>query len=512
VNSARVAADLGEDAGLRFASARGRWALLATVLGSAVVMLDGTVVNVALPSMGRELGAGVDGLQWTISGYLLTLASLILLGGSLGDRFGRRRLFVIGVIWFATASLLCGVAPNLELLVAARVLQGIGGAMLTPGSLAILQASFHPDDRAQAIGAWSGFGGVATAIGPFLGGWLVQAASWRWIFLLNLPLALAVVFVAVRHVPETSDPDSVKELDFAGAALAVVGLGGTSFALIEGPEVGFGSPLTLVAAIVGVLAMIAFVITEARTKHPMLPLSLFASRQFTGANLVTLAVYGALGGVFFLLVVQLQQVVGYTPLQAGIATLPMTVMMLLLSARMGKLSERFGPRIPLTVGPLIAAVGTALMTRIVAGSTYLFDVFPSVVVFGLGMAITVAPLTAAVMGAVESRHAGLASAVNNAVARAAGLITVAVLPALAGLTGAAYLDPQVFSAGFQRAALLSAGLTAVGGLLGWLTLGPRAPIHAEHVDQYHCALDAPPLRIRVGGRAIISNQDAARRN
>jgi EmrB/QacA subfamily drug resistance transporter len=500
VTAGSTPAALGEAGGLRFASAKGRWALLATVLGSAVVMLDGTVVNVALPSMGRELGAGVDGLQWTISGYMLTLASLILLGGSLGDRFGRRRLFVIGVIWFAGASLLCGLAPSLQLLIAARVLQGVGGAMLTPGSLAILQASFHPDDRAQAIGAWSGLGGIATAIGPFLGGWLIQSASWRLIFLINLPVAAAVVFVALRHVPESSDPESVKELDFAGALLAILGLGATSFALIEGPTAGFGSPLILVSASVGVLALVAFVFTEARSQHPMLPLSLFASRQFTGANLVTLAVYGALSGLIFLLVVDLQQVVGYSPLQAGMATLPVTAMMLLLSARMGKLGQQIGPHIPLTVGPLTAAVGIALTVRIGAGSSYLLDVFPALIVFGLGLSITVAPLTATVMGAVESRHAGLASAVNNAVARAAGLIAVAVLPALAGLTGAAYLDPQIFSAGFHRAALISAGLTAVGGLLGWLTLGTREPIKHEHAEQYHCALDAPPLRIPVRGR------------
>jgi len=495
-----VTAALGETRGVRFASARGRWVLLATVLGSAVVMLDGTVVNVALPSIGREFGAGVDGLQWTVSGYLLTLAALILLGGSLGDRFGRRRLFVIGVVWFAIASLLCGVAPNLELLVAARVLQGVGGAMLTPGSLAILQASFHPDDRAQAIGAWSGFGGIATAIGPLLGGWLVQTASWRWIFLLNLPLAAAVVLVALRQVPETSDPDSVRELDFVGAGLAVLGLGGTSFGLIEGPTVGFSSPLIALALSVGVAALVGFVFAEARSPHPMLPLSLFRSRQFSGANLVTLAVYGALSAVIFLLVVQLQQVVRYTPLQAGLATLPMTAMLLLLSARMGKLGQRIGPRLPLTVGPLTAAAGVALMVRIDAGSAYLTDVFPALIVFGLGMSTTVAPLTATVMGAVESRYAGLASAVNNAVARAAGLIAVAVLPALAGLTGAAYLDPVVFSAGFHRAALISAGLTAIGGLLGWLTLGARAATLTEDRDQYHCALDAPPLRLPVRGR------------
>ncbi|MDQ6669292.1 MAG: MFS transporter [Chloroflexota bacterium] len=495
-----VKPELGEAEGLRFVSARGRWVLLATVLGSAVVMLDGTVVNVALPSIGREMAAGVDGLQWTVSGYMLTLSSLILLGGSLGDLFGRRRLFVIGVIWFAAASLLCGVAPNLELLVAARVLQGVGGALLTPGSLAILQASFHPDDRAQAIGAWSGLGGIATAVGPFLGGWLIQAVSWRLIFFLNLPLALAVVFVALRHVPESSDPDSVRELDITGAVLAVVGLGGTSFALIEGPTVGFGSPLVVLAAVVGVLSLVGFGFTEARSRHPMLPLSLFASRQFTGANLVTLAVYAALSGVLFLLVVQLQQVVGYSPLQAGVATLPITAMLFLLSARMGKLGQRIGPRIPLTVGPLTAAVGVALMVRIGSGSSYLLDVFPSLIVFGLGMSITVAPLTATVMGAVESRHAGLASAVNNAVARAAGLIAVAVLPALAGLTGAAYLDPEIFSAGFHRAALISAALTAVGGLLGWLTLGDGRQTHQEQRDEYHCAVDAPPLRVPASGR------------
>ena len=483
-----------DDGGLRFASPTGRWVLLATVLGSAVVMLDGSVVNVALPAIGRDLGAGVDGLQWIISGYLVTLASLILLGGSLGDRFGRRRVFVAGVIWFALASLVCGVAPNLDLLTAARVLQGVGGALLTPGSLAILQASFHPDDRAQAIGAWSGLGGIATAIGPFLGGWLVQAASWRWIFLLNLPLAVAVVLVAVRHVPETSDPESARELDTPGAALAVVGLSGTTFALIEAPTSGWQSPLIVLAAVIGAVSLLAFVIVEARSRQPMLPLSLFKSRPFTGTNLVTLAIYGALSAVFFLLIVQLQQVLGYTPLEAGVASLPVTVLLLLLSARAGKLAQRIGPRIPLTFGPITAAVGIALMARIDAGSPYITDVLPALIVFGLGMSFTVAPLTATVMGAVESRHAGLASAVNNAVARAAGLVAVAVLPAAAGLTGAAYLDPQVFSAGFHRAMLMCAALTALGGVIGWITLTASPAVTSEPADDYHCSLDAPPLR------------------
>jgi EmrB/QacA subfamily drug resistance transporter len=489
-----------EAGGLRYASTQGRWALAATVLGSAVVFLDGTVVNVALPAIGRDMQAGIDGLQWTINGYLLTLAALILLGGSLGDRFGRRRVFVTGVIWFAAASLLCGLAPNLGALIAARVLQGIGGALLTPGSLAIIQASFHPDDRAQAIGAWSGLGGIAIAIGPFLGGWLVQAVSWRLIFLINLPVAAAVVWLALRHLPETSDPESARQLDLAGAALAVLGLGGVTYALIEAPNGGLTSPLILISAIGGVVGLVAFVVVEARSPQPMLPLSLFASRTFTGTNLVTLAVYGALSGVLFLMIVQLQQVLGYSPIQAGIASLPITLIMLVLSPRAGKLGQRIGPRIPLTVGPLVSASGIALMARIDAGSSYLLDVLPPLIVFGLGMSLTVAPLTATVMGAVEARHAGLASAVNNAVARAAGLVAVAVLPPLAGLTGAAYLDPQVFSAGFHRAALIAAGLTALGGVLGWLTLGEHVPSAHEHTDEYCCAINAPPLRGQARGR------------
>jgi EmrB/QacA subfamily drug resistance transporter len=488
---------------LRYASAEGRWVLLATVLGSAVVMLDGTVVNVALPAIGRDLRAGLDGLQWTVSGYLLTLASLILLGGALGDRFGRRRVFVIGATWFAAASLVCGLAPSVEALVAARVLQGIGGALLTPGSLAILQASFHDEDRAQAIGAWSGLGGIATAIGPLLGGYLVQEVSWRLIFLLNLPLAAAVVVVAARHVPESSDPDSARQIDVVGAVFAVLGLGGCTYALIEAPAAGAGSPTILLAGVIGVVSLIAFVLIEARSSHPMLPLSLFASRQFTGANLVTLAVYAALSAVIFLLILQLQQVVGYSPIQAGLATLPITVLMLVISPRAGKLAQRIGPRLPLTVGPLVTACGVALLARIGVGSTYFADVLPPLVLFGVGLSMTVAPLTATVMGAVESRHAGVASAVNNAVARAAGLVAVAVLPPVAGLSGTAYLNPELFSAGFAKAMLIAAGVTALGGVLGWLTLRQDTPAAHEHSHEYCCAIDAPPLRTATHARYSV---------
>ena len=480
---------------IRYASAKGRWVLLATVLGSAVVFLDGTVVNVALPSIGRDLGAGIDGLQWTLNGYLLTLASLILLGGSLGDRYGRKRVFVIGVIWFAVASVLCGIAPNLGLLIAARALQGVGGALLTPGSLAIIQATFYPDDRGQAIGAWSGLGGIAIAFGPFLGGWLTQAISWRLIFLINLPLAIATCWVALAHLPETEDPESAQQLDFAGAALAILGLGGTTYALIEGPNQGFAAPLVAISAVVGVLSLIAFVYVEAHTRQPMLPLSLFRSRTFTGVNIVTLAVYGALGGVFFLVIVQLQQVVGYPPVLAGVASLPVTFVMLVLSPRMGRLSSQVGARIPLTVGPIVAGAGVALMARIGAGASYLVDILPPLLIFGLGMSVTVAPLTATVMAAVEERHAGIASGINNAVARAAGLIAVAVLPPLAGITGDSYLNPALFSAGFQRASLIAAALTMLGGVLGWATLSDqKAPVSQAAVDEFSCCVDGPPLR------------------
>jgi EmrB/QacA subfamily drug resistance transporter len=492
----------GQEELVGYGTPAGRWVLAATILGSGVAFLDSTVVNVALPAIGEDLGANVSGLQWILTGYLLSLASLILLGGSLGDRFGRRRVFVVGVVWFAVASLLCGLAPSVPLLVAARVLQGVGGALLTPGSLAIIEASFRPEDRGRAIGAWSGLGGIATAIGPFLGGYLVDAVDWRWVFLLNLPLSVAVVWITLRHVPESSNPAMAPQVDLLGAVTGSLGLAGLTYALIEAGERGL-SPLVVTAALVGAAAFAVFLLTERRSSHPMLPLGIFASSQFTWTNVVTFAVYGALGGVLFLLVVHLQQVLGYSALQAGTALLPVTFLMLLLSAWAGALSQRIGPRLPMALGPVVAGIGVALLARILPGTSYLSAVLPAIVVFGLGLSLTVAPLTTTVLAAADDRHSGVASGVNNAVARAAQLLAVAVLPVAAGLTGDAYENPTVFAAGFQRAALLSAGLLVLGGVLAWLTIDPglhdrdaepqRPAARPDH-PHAHCDVHGPPLR------------------
>jgi EmrB/QacA subfamily drug resistance transporter len=472
--------------------------LLATVLGSGIAFLDGTVVNVALPTIGNELDASVAGLQWIVNGYALTLSSLILIGGSLGDRFGRRRVFLAGVVWFSVASLLCGLAPTSETLVAARALQGAGGALLTPGSLAILQSSFAPSDRGRAVGAWSGLSGVAAAVGPFVGGWLIGAGSWRLIFLINVPLALAVVAIAIRHVPESRDPAAGRAIDVPGAVLTAIGLAGVTWALIEAGERG-ATTWVLSAGLVGLASLAGFVALERRVRDPMLPLDIFDSKQFAGANLVTFVVYASLGVMFFLLVVHLQQVLGYSPLQAGVATLPVTALMLILSARAGSLADRIGPRLPMTLGPLIIAVGLALLSRADAGSTYLGSVLPGILVFGLGLSLTVAPLTATVLAAAPARHAGIASGVNNAVARGAGLLAVASIPGLTGLTGDAYRDPAVFAGGFRSAMLLSAALAAAGGVIAWSMVrneiaGRAEACPAGKLDRRHyCAVDGPPL-------------------
>jgi EmrB/QacA subfamily drug resistance transporter len=485
---------------LAFKSTAGRWVLAVAVLGSGMVFLDGTVVNVAVPDIGRDLGASTSSLQWILNGYLLTLASLILLGGSLGDRYGRRLVFVVGAGLFTAASLLCAAAPTAELLIGARLLQGIGGALLTPGSLAMIEASFRPTDRARAIGAWSGLGGVATALGPLLGGYLVQAVSWRAIFLINLPLGIFVMVMATRHVPETRDASAHGHLDFAGAGLAGLGLAGTTYALIEAPGRGM-SPLILATAVGGVLALVAFLLVERRSPNPMMPLSMFASRQFSAANGVTFVVYAALSGVFFLLVSFLQISLGYSPVEAGAASLPITALMLALSARSGALAQRIGARIPLTVGPLVIAAGLLLMTRIGPGDSYLTSVLPAVIVFGLGLTLVVAPVTATVLAAAAPERAGIASGINNAVSRVAGLLAVAVLPVISGLTGKNFYDPAKMADGFQVAMLACAGLAAAGGILAWLTISSEV-LHPEPEEgavtpvepQYSCGIAGTPLR------------------
>jgi len=453
---------------LRLDSAQGRWVLTAAVLGSGVVLLDGTVVNVALPALGRDLGADFAGLQWTVNGYLLSLAALILLGGSLGDRFGRRRLFVLGTVWFGVASLLCGLAPDVRTLVAARVLQGIGGALLTPGSLALLQASFPRADRGRAIGAWSGLGSVAAALGPLLGG-LVVEVSWRWVFLLNVPLCAAVVAVALRHVPESRDPEAARSVDVAGAVLGALGLAGITYGLIALGEDGLSTRVAVTGG-GGVLLLVAFVLVERRLREPLLPPDIFASRQFIAVNLVTFAVYAALSGFFLLLVVHLQVVAGYSPLASGTALVPVTLCMALLSSRSGALAARRGPRLQMTAGPLAMAAAVLLLSRTGPAASYAVDVLPGVLLFGLGLATTVAPLTTTVLAAAPDRHAGLASGVNNAVARTAGLLAVAVVPVAAGIGGTDYRDPVLFAPGFRTATYLMAGLLVLGGLLAAATV------------------------------------------
>ena len=464
---------------ITYRSAAGRWVLLATVLGSSLAFIDSTVVNIALPAIGEDLGGGAAGLQWTVNGYALSLASLILLGGALGDRFGRKRVYLIGVGWFAAASLLCGLAQSMELLVAARVLQGIGGALLTPGALAILEASFAREDRARAIGAWSGLGGIGGALGPFLGGWLVQVGNWRLIFLINVPIAALVMLVAARHVPESRNPSAPRELDIAGVLTGAAALGGLTYGFTAWPGHGPGSPQVLIPLLIGVAGLAAFVLTERRSRHPMLPLEIFRVRAFTGANLVTFLVYAANGGVFFLVVLNLQVVAGFSPLSAGLALLPVTALMLLLSARAGALGQRIGPRIPMTLGPVIAALGLLWMSRIGPDASYGTDVLPPVIVFGLGLCLLVAPLTATALGSLDDMHAGIASGVNNAVARAAGLLAVAILPLAAGIGTGELTDAGDLHPMYRNALMICAGLMLAGAAVAAALIPARLHPHAE---------------------------------
>ncbi|HUZ69165.1 MAG TPA: DHA2 family efflux MFS transporter permease subunit [Candidatus Saccharimonadales bacterium] len=499
--------------GLHLSTGRGRWVLSATVLGSSMAMLDGSVVGIAQPAIGKDFHAAISGLQWVSVGYLLSLAGLLLLSGALADRFGRRRLFIVGVAWFAMASLICATAPNIELLIAARGLQGVGGALLTPGSLAILEASFAPGERGRVIGAWSGLGGAATALGPFMGGFLITAVSWRLIFLINAPIAVVVIWISLRHVPESRDPQATGYIDIAGSALTIVALVGISYGLIQGTAGSWTSPVVLGALGIGVVALMAFVVVELRVHAPIVPLEIFRSRQFSATNVETLLIYGMLGGVFFLLPIELQQVSHYSPTLAGASLLPATGLMFLLSARSGALSARIGPRLQMSVGPLLMAAGMALYARIDASGNYLLEVLPAVLVFGFGLSILVAPLTATALSSAPAERTGLASAVNNAVARTGSLLAVAILPALAGITGDSYLHPAVFESGFQRAALIAAVVCAAAGVFAAATIrNPRTPRSANPMldGQYHCDVDAPPLRRDSEGDRVAVSVSARR--
>jgi EmrB/QacA subfamily drug resistance transporter len=498
-----------QQSAVRIASARGKWILLTTVLGSGTVLLGSTVTNVALPRIGDDFHADLAVLQWTVNAYMLTLASLILLGGSLGDRFGRRRVFLLGVVWFAAASLLCGLAPDTGTLIAARALQGVGGALLTPGSLALIEASFHPDDRPRAVGLWSGFGGIGAALGPFLGGWLVDGPGWRWTFLLNVPLALVCVPVALRHVPESVGsvpPGAVPAegtshprhgFDVAGAVLGALTLACATYALTEARG---GGILVAVTAVGSLVAGVAFVVAERHSPDPMMPLSIFASRQFTPVNLITLCVYGGLGGFFFLTALQLQTVVGYSALAAGAAMLPNTVIMLLFSSHSGELARRLGPRVPLTAGPLMCAAGM-LMLRGGPGASYLVDVLPALLVIGAGMALFVAPLTVTLLSSVDGANAGLASGVNNAAARASGLVAVAGLPLLIGMGPDTYRSGTAFDASYNRAMPLCAALLGTGALLAFATLRQTAAVPHRMHWRAHGWLMEPPLAPRFSHHA-----------
>ena len=455
---------------LRVSDPRGRAVVLTTVLGSGLSLLDSTIVNVALPTIGRDLKADLAGLQWVISAYALTLAALILLGGSLGDRFGRRRIFMWGVAGFGVASMLSALSPTIWTLVGARALQGIAAALLTPGSLAILQSSFMPADRMRAIGTWTGSLSIAAASGPLVGGWLV-GYSWRWAFWVNVPLCVVVILLAVRFVPESRNPTASMTIDIPGVVLGTSGLAGVTYALTAWPAQGL-SGYTVISGAGGVLTLGAFIVTERRSRHPMLPTSLFASRTFSVINSVTFAIYAALSGALVFLVLFLQVVSGWTALRAGTATLPLSVVMLVLASRFGTLATKVGARPFMIGGPLTAATGFVLMSLSPSHPSYVLDVLPGVALLGLGLAMTVAPLTGTVLAAAPDELAGTASGINNAVARTAGLVAVAALPALVGLSGSEYADATRLAPAYRTALLICAVLMALGAAVTALGL-PR---------------------------------------
>jgi EmrB/QacA subfamily drug resistance transporter len=474
-----------EDAGLlRRGTPSGRLTIATLTIGSGIAILDGTVVNIALRRIGTDLEASLAQLQWVSNGYLLSLASLILVGGALGDRLGRRRMYLTGVAGFAVCSALCAFAQSPTQLVAFRILQGVAAALLTPGALAIIQSSFRKEDRAGAIGTWAGMSGIAVALGPFVGGFLVVHAGWRWVFAINLPLCAAVLLLGSR-LPESRDEDAPRHFDYRGALSGVLALGASTYLLTSWRQ------LSTLAIVVGLLVVVAaawaFIVFEERP-GAMAPLSMFRSRVFRAANLMTLLTYGALGAVLFFLVLQLQVTLGWDAIEAGVATLPLPLTMLLLSSRASIIAARTGPRLPLTIGPIVCAVGVVLLSGVDADTSYWTGIYPGTQIFCFGLVMLVSPLTVAVLAAVPGNHAGVASGVNNAVARAGGLLSVAALPAIVGLVGEEYRDPVALTAGYHQSLLICAAMLLIGGVVSWVGLHEvgrlqetgRPPIEERH--------------------------------
>jgi EmrB/QacA subfamily drug resistance transporter len=458
-----------------------RLTLVAAILGSGVAALDGSIVNVALPAIERDLGGGLPAQQWVSNAYLLALGSLILIGGSLGDIYGERRVFAIGVAGFGLLSLACAVAPTIEALIAARALQGAAGALLTPSSLAIIVAAFSPKERGAAIGSWTAWGGIAVILGPLAGGWIVDQVSWRWIFALNVPLVLVTLVLIFSAVPRTTRVPG-RRVDVLGAALCVLGLGGIVLALIEQPRYGWSSPLIYLSLAGGIVAVCSFVVFERRTAEPMLKLELFKRRNFAVANLETLTMYAGLSILFFFLVIFLQQVAGYSALRSGLTTVPVTLTMFALSRRFGALADRYGPRFFMGAGPLIAAAGILLFLRTGIHTSYVRDLLPGLLIFSLGLSMTVAPLTATVMANANESDAGIASAVNNAVARVAGLVGVSVIGVVIAstLVGNTFVPDAASVRAFHQAIAICAALIAVGGIAGAVGItNPRRTVRAE---------------------------------
>jgi EmrB/QacA subfamily drug resistance transporter len=480
---------------MRLASAPGRWTVTAAILSSGTVFVESTVVTVALPSVGRDLGLGLEGLQWVMNSYLLTLSALMLLGGSLGDLFGHRRVLMAGLTGFTAASIGAALAPSAAILLVVRLLQGAAGAVLVPNTLALINATIDENDRGPAIGRWSAWSAVSTALGPLVGGWLVDAFSWRWVFAVPVPFGLLALWIAARRVPTAPASAQAaavrgapRHVDLAGATLVTLGLAALTWALITEPQRGWGDSLILAASLGGLALLGGFVLQERRSPDPMLPLALFRSRQFTGANLVTLLVYAALGGLFFLLMLQLQNVLGYRALRAGASLLPVNALMLAISPTAGRLGQRLGPRGPIGVGALVAGLGMLLLSRVQTGASYVGTVLPALIVFGLGLSVLVAPLTAAVLGAAEEGKGGIASGVNNAAARLAGLLATAALPLAAGMGGLRDPAGAAYGAGYARAMEIAGGLCFAGAMVAFLTIRRGAPLlaHRQPSLQHGC--------------------------